>query len=199
VISYPPFLIWLIAIIFRERAWYHRFAKVSHWFSLIGRPSCSNWSLWAIVRYHGHDSHHQSYKPNHPLRTLYRLWHLSRNFVLCKPCPSRFVLFFYVTKQLLLFLMEYAARCEQYRNHFHGHIIWPKVLNLCVWKRFMDQWKSIGKWRIASLGRCFYELSFSSTEDLKKVHMVHSYKINLGFLMQFTWSYKFHPNTLQQT
>jgi len=43
-------------------------------------------------------------------------------------------------------------------------------------------WKSLGQWGVSSIGRGFYEFTFSSIEDLIRVR---SWSLNFGFLKLF--------------
>ena len=60
-------------------------------------------------------------------------------------------------------------------------------------------WKSLGQWGVSSIGRGFYEFTFSSIKDLKRVRSVGSWALNPGMLKLFTWTKDFNPTMQQQT
>lgn len=68
---------------------------------------------------------------------------------------------------------EYKLRVEACKHHLHGHVVWSKgatplmVVNLKT--KLMTLWPSIGKWGVTYLGKGYFELSFSSLEDVQRV------------------------------
>jgi hypothetical protein len=60
-------------------------------------------------------------------------------------------------------------------------------------------WKAIGRWGITSLGKGFYEFTFSSVEDVRSVRAVSSWNLNPGFLKLFPWSKDFNPSMQKQS
>lgn len=50
-----------------------------------------------------------------------------------------------------------------------------------------------------SLGKGFFEFSFSSTEDLRSVWAIGSWNLKPGFLRLSSWSPDFNPNLQKQT
>lgn len=82
-------------------------------------------------------------------------------------------------------------------------MIWPK--GATPWKisslkaKLSPLWKSIGKWGVTSIGKGYYEFSFSSLEDVQRVRYVGSWNFNPGLLKLFTWTKEFNPNTQQQS
>lgn len=60
-------------------------------------------------------------------------------------------------------------------------------------------WKSIGQWGMISLGKGFYEFSFASTEDLRRVWTVGSWSLKPGFLHLSPWTPDLNPNAQRQT
>ncbi|CAK8563353.1 unnamed protein product [Lathyrus sativus] len=64
---------------------------------------------------------------------------------------------------------EYLAGHEACKHNLHARIIWPKgttPLRVSVLRnKLSPQWKDLGKWGITSLGKGFYEFSFSTIED----------------------------------
>lgn len=49
------------------------------------------------------------------------------------------------------------------------------------------------------IGRGYYEFSFSSIGDMRKVLSVGSWNVNLGTLRLFTWTLDFTPNLVKQS
>lgn len=98
---------------------------------------------------------------------------------------------------------EYIAGFDECKFNLHGRIIWPKGSNPVtvdsLRNRLSMLWKSIGKWGITSIGKGYYEFTFSSLEDMKRVRTVGSWSLNPGILKLFAWSRDFSPNTHQQT
>ncbi|AES87865.2 DUF4283 domain protein [Medicago truncatula] len=98
---------------------------------------------------------------------------------------------------------EYIAGFDECKFNLHGRIIWPKGSNPVtvdsLRNRLSMLWKSIGKWGITSIGKGYYEFTFSSLEDMKRVRTVGSWSLNPGILKLFAWSRDFSPNTQQQT
>ncbi|MCI06218.1 pectin acetylesterase [Trifolium medium] len=98
---------------------------------------------------------------------------------------------------------EYRVGIETCQHNLHGRIIWPKgVVPLkidVVRSKLAPGWKSLAKWEITSLGKSFYEFSFSSLEDVQTVRSVGSWNLSPGLLKLFTWSKDFNPNIQHQT
>lgn len=98
---------------------------------------------------------------------------------------------------------EYFVGLDECKHNLHGRILWPKgsspvsLENLRV--KLAILWKSLGKWGISSIGRGFYEFTFSSIEDLRRVRSVGSWALNPGMLKLFAWSKDFSPTMQQQT
>lgn len=81
--------------------------------------------------------------------------------------------------------------------YFHGRLTWAKgdspikIDSLC--EKSSSLWKSLGRWGVISLGKGYYEFSFSSVEDLMSVRSVVSWNLRPGFLWLFTWIPDFNP------
>ncbi|XP_058756493.1 uncharacterized protein LOC131629735 [Vicia villosa] len=71
------------------------------------------------------------------------------------------------------------------------------VMNLKT--KLSSLWKSIGKWGITSLGKGYFEFSFSSIEDVRRVRSFTSWNLNPGFLKLFPWSKDFNPCFLKHS
>ena len=60
-------------------------------------------------------------------------------------------------------------------------------------------WNTLGRWRITSIGKEFYEFSFSSLEDAQSVRSIGSWNLNPGFVKLFAWTKDFNPSLQQQS
>lgn len=98
---------------------------------------------------------------------------------------------------------EHKIGLESCKNNLHVRILWPKGSTRLTMVALRDklklQWKHFGKWGITSLGKGFYELCFSSLEDVNNVISVGSWNLNPDLLKLFSWSKDFNPNTQQNT
>ncbi|XP_058783255.1 uncharacterized protein LOC131657925 [Vicia villosa] len=98
---------------------------------------------------------------------------------------------------------EYKLGVDACKHHLHGRVVWSKgappltVVNLK--NKLMQLWPSIGKWGVTSLGKGFFEFSFSSLEDVQRVRSVNAWSIPQGVLKLFPWTKDFVPSTLKQT
>lgn len=98
---------------------------------------------------------------------------------------------------------EYLAGLESCKNHLHGRLMLSKgsmpmkVSDLRC--KLLDLWKQIGSWNIISLGRGFYEFSFSSLEDLRSVLAIGLWNLGSGSLRLFSWTKDFIPYSLKNT
>jgi len=76
-------------------------------------------------------------------------------------------------------------------------VIWPKgspPLTVVALKAKLSQyWKDLSTWGISSLGKGFYEFTFSTLEDVRRVRSIASWNLNLGFLKLFPWRRDFNP------
>lgn len=78
------------------------------------------------------------------------------------------------------------ADLESWKHNFHGHVIWPKgFVSLKVdslHDKLRTTWKDIGKWGVTSIGKGFYEFSFSCFEDVHNVSPIASWNLNFGII-----------------
>jgi len=85
---------------------------------------------------------------------------------------------------------------ETCKHNLHARIIWPKGSTpLTVFElraKLVFLWKNLGQWGISSLGKGFYELVFTSLEDVKRVRYMASWNLNLGVLKLFAWTRDFN-------
>jgi hypothetical protein len=60
-------------------------------------------------------------------------------------------------------------------------------------------WKGFSKWGVISLGKGFFEFTFSTLEDVRRVRSIPSWNINPGMLKLFAWSKDFNPRMQHNT
>ncbi|MCH93483.1 hypothetical protein A2U01_0014435, partial [Trifolium medium] len=96
---------------------------------------------------------------------------------------------------------DYLAGMEACKHNLHGRIIWPKganPLNIGALKnKLTPLGKDLAKWGVQSIGKGFYEFSFSSLEDVRRVRSVASWSLNPGMLKLFAWTNDFNPRAQQ--
>jgi hypothetical protein len=97
----------------------------------------------------------------------------------------------------------YLAGLEACKHNLHGRVIWPKGSTPLSVGALKDKlsliWKDLSRWGIISLGKGFYEFTFSSLEDVRRVRSSPSWNINPGFLKLFAWSRDFNPKLQYNT
>ncbi|KAK2410797.1 stemmadenine O-acetyltransferase [Trifolium repens] len=98
---------------------------------------------------------------------------------------------------------EYLAGIDACKHNLHGRIFWPKgVTSLSLdslRSKLSVVWKAIGKFGFISLGKGFYEFSFSTLEDMRSVRSVSSWNLAPGMLKLFAWNPDFNPSMQQQS
>jgi hypothetical protein len=98
---------------------------------------------------------------------------------------------------------EYVVGATTCKHNLHGRILWPKgttPLKVGDLKaKLAPIWKTLGRWGVTSLGKGFYEFSFSSLEDVQSVRSVNSWNLNPGILKLFAWTNDFNPNIQQNS
>ncbi|XP_045791277.1 uncharacterized protein LOC123885981 [Trifolium pratense] len=97
--------------------------------------------------------------------------------------------------------VDYMVRMEVCKHNLHGRIIWPKgatpLTVVALKNKLAPMWKDLPKWGIMSLGKGFYEFSFSTLEDVRRVRSIASWNLNPGFFKLFAWSKDFNPRVQQ--
>jgi hypothetical protein len=98
---------------------------------------------------------------------------------------------------------EYEAGMADCKHNLHGRVIWPKgssPLTAAALKAKLSMiWKDFSKWGITSIGRGFFEFSFTSLEDVRRVRSHASWNLNPGMLKLFAWSKDFNPRYQHNT
>jgi hypothetical protein len=97
----------------------------------------------------------------------------------------------------------YEAGLEACKHNLHGRVIWPKgstPLSVVALKAKLALiWKELSNWGIISLGKGYFEFTFSSLEDVRRVRSVPSWNLNPGFLKFFAWTKDFNPKMQHNT
>jgi hypothetical protein len=97
----------------------------------------------------------------------------------------------------------YEAGLEACKHNLHGRIIWPKGSTPLSVVALKDKlaliWKDLSKWGIISLGKGYFEFTFSSLEDVRRVRSIPSWNLNPGLLKFFAWSKDFNPKMQHNT
>jgi hypothetical protein len=97
----------------------------------------------------------------------------------------------------------YEAGLEACKHNLHGRILWPKgstPLSVVALKEKLALiWKVLSKWGIISLGKGYFEFTFSSLEDVRRVRSIPSWNLNPGHLKFFAWSKDFNPKMQHNT
>lgn len=65
-------------------------------------------------------------------------------------------------------------------------------------KKLSVLWKEIGRWGVTSIGKGYYEFSFTFVEDMRRVRSTGSWNLNPSILKLFAWSKDFSPSIQQQ-
>jgi len=98
---------------------------------------------------------------------------------------------------------EYVAGMDTCKYNLHARVIWPKgampLTMLALRNKLSTLWSNLSRWGITSLGKGFYEFTFSCLEDVKRVRSISSWNLNPGIMKLFTWSRDFNPKMHNST
>jgi len=98
---------------------------------------------------------------------------------------------------------EYEAGIAACKHNLHGRVIWPKgstpLTAVALKAKLSLIWKGFSLWGITSIGKGFFEFSFSSVEDMRRVRSIASWNLNPGLLKLFAWSKDFNPRNQQNS
>ncbi|KAF1872450.1 hypothetical protein Lal_00016748 [Lupinus albus] len=90
----------------------------------------------------------------------------------------------------------YQAGLKRCRSHLHGRLILAKgdqpMKFVDLKTKLMDLWSMVGKWSMISLGRGFYEFTFSSVEDMMSICATGSWNLKTGLLRLSVWTPDFN-------
>lgn len=65
--------------------------------------------------------------------------------------------------------------------------------------RLSKQWPQLQNWNLTPLGKGFYELNFSSIEDMQRIWALGNVNLKSGFMRFYKWTKDFAPHTQTQT
>ncbi|CAL0318467.1 unnamed protein product [Lupinus luteus] len=92
---------------------------------------------------------------------------------------------------------DYQEGLKRCKTHLHGRIIFSKGDSPLKFEelraKLISLWNKIGKWSMVSLGRGYYDFSFSSLEDMRSVCAVGAWNLHPGFLRLYLWTPDFNP------
>ncbi|XP_058784901.1 uncharacterized protein LOC131659773 [Vicia villosa] len=98
---------------------------------------------------------------------------------------------------------EYILGLESCKHNLHGRILWPKgstpITVQQLKSKLQELWTSLPKWGVTSLGKGYYEFSFSSLEDVRRVRSSPAWNLNPGILKLFPWSKDFVRTNMKQS
>lgn len=98
---------------------------------------------------------------------------------------------------------EYIKGLDSCKMNLHGRLILSKGDKPIKFNDLRDKlsqlWKPIGQWRMTSLGKGYFEFSFSSTDDLRSVWAVGTWSLKPGLLRLSQWTADFNPKNQKQT
>jgi len=93
--------------------------------------------------------------------------------------------------------IEYEADMATSKHNLHGRVIWRKASSpltaVALKAKLSLIWNDFAKWGTTSIGRGFFEFSFNSLEDVRRVRSYASWNLNPGMLKLFAWSKDFNP------
>jgi hypothetical protein len=98
---------------------------------------------------------------------------------------------------------EYMAGMDTCKLNLHGRVLWPKgstpLTVVSLKAKLSNIWKNLSRWGIQSLGKGYFEFTFTNLEDVRRVRSVSSWNLSPGYLKLFAWSPDFSPKTQQNT
>jgi hypothetical protein len=98
---------------------------------------------------------------------------------------------------------EYIAGMDSCKYNLHARVIWPKgstpLTAIALRNKLSQIWKNLSKWGVTSIGKGFYEFSFTCLEDVKRVRSNTSWNLNPGVLKLFAWTRDFSPRSQNNT
>lgn len=87
---------------------------------------------------------------------------------------------------------------EACKHNLQGRVIWTKGSTLLIAPALKNKptplWKNLIRLGITSLGKGFYEISFSSLDDVKRVRASPFWNLDPGTLKLFPWTKDFNSN-----
>lgn len=98
---------------------------------------------------------------------------------------------------------EYLAGLAGCKTYLHGRLLLSKysapLKTADLSSKLLVLWNKLGPWHITSSGKGFFEFSFSSLEDLRRVLAVGLWNLDSRSLRVFSWTKDFNPSSLKQS
>jgi hypothetical protein len=98
---------------------------------------------------------------------------------------------------------EYVYGMDDCKHNLHARIIYPKgstpLTVFSLRAKLAAHWKNLGRWGVQNIGKGFFEFTFASLEDLKRVRSIGSWNLNPGFIKFFAWTRDFSASSQQNT
>jgi hypothetical protein len=73
---------------------------------------------------------------------------------------------------------EYSKGLETCKHNLHARVVWPKgatpLTAVALREKLKPLWKTLDRWGVTSIGKGYYEFSFSSLEDARSVRTIGS-------------------------
>jgi len=98
---------------------------------------------------------------------------------------------------------DYVYGMDACKHNLHARILYPKgstpLTVFSLRAKLSTHWKDIGRWGVQNIGKGFFEFTFASLEDLKRVRSIGSWNLNPGFIKFFAWTRDFSASSQQNT
>lgn len=98
---------------------------------------------------------------------------------------------------------EYSKGLETCKHNLHARVVWPKgatpLTAVALREKLRPLWKTLDRWGVTSIGKGYFEFSFSSLEDARSVRTIGSWNLNPGLLKLFAWTHDFKPSAQKNT
>lgn len=115
--------------------------------------------------------------------------HLSQ---LSTPCVKGDRISIYIPEE------EYIIGLESCKHNLYWRIIWLKgttpLTVVGLREKLATHWSSIGKWGVTPLGKGFFELYFTSIEDVCRFRSISSWNLSPCVLTFFPLEQRFQPS-----
>jgi len=98
---------------------------------------------------------------------------------------------------------EVEAGINTCKFNLHARVIWPKgstpLTVLALRAKLTQIWKNLNQWGITTIGKGYFEFSFTCLEDLKWVRSTAAWNLNPDVLKFFAWTKDFNPKIQNST
>ena len=98
---------------------------------------------------------------------------------------------------------EVDAGINTCKFNLHARVIWPKgstpLTAIALRAKISQIWKNLKQWGLTTIGKGYFEFSFSCLEDVKWVRSTAAWNLNPGVLKFFAWTRDFNPKIQNTT